>query len=268
MVNKAKSLTEIYKQTSLLVPLALPQQSLPHAISLDASSAWHTSALISAAIESVTLPSRLKDLTNRDSLGNIGDLLNVHGKQTVAHLQMSIARSDQVPQSEDVGDEPSDGLRLDIDFRPPDDVNASHRQNGFKSPKIFSQVLANRGEKAEDEDEQNDDNEDSQEDEMHRRRGRREPLSKRYRSQLSFPILDSFPKIFKDSNGEALQGPLAVTTALTTDTALSDRLRLLRSTVVRSIGLEDRETLSNELAEMADEYHEGWSSGSDEGEDD
>ena len=207
----------------------------------------------------------MKDLSNRDSLGNIGDLLNVHGKQTVAHLQMSIARSDQVPQSEDVGDEPSDGLRLDIDFRPPDDVAASSRQNGFRSPKIFSQVLANRGEKADDDAE---DNEDSGEEATHRRRGRREPLSKRYHSQLSFPILDSFPKIFKDSNGEALQGPLAVTTALSTDTALSDRLRLLRSTVVRSIGLEDRETLSNELAQMADEYHEGWSSGSDEGEDD
>jgi len=37
---------------------------------------------------------------------------------------------------------------------------------------------------------------------------------------------------------------------------------------VRSIGLEDREMIGNDLAEMADEYHEGWSSGSDEGDDD
>jgi len=37
--------------------------------------------------------------------------------------------------------------------------------------------------------------------------------------------------------------------------------------VARSILLEDREALSNDLAEMAEEYHEGWSSGSDEGED-
>lgn len=61
---------------------------------------------------------------------------------------------------------------------------------------------------------------------------------------------------------------MAVTTSLSTDTELSGKLKLLRSTVTRLIGLEDRETLSNELAEMADEYHEGWSSGSDEGEDD
>lgn len=61
---------------------------------------------------------------------------------------------------------------------------------------------------------------------------------------------------------------MAVTTSLSTDSELSGRLKLLRSTVMRLIGLEDRETLSNELAEMADEYHEGWSSGSDDGEDD
>jgi hypothetical protein len=49
---------------------------------------------------------------------------------------------------------------------------------------------------------------------------------------------------------------------------VSSRLKHLRTTVIRSIGLEDRETLGNELMEMADEYHEGWSSGSDDGEDD
>ncbi|EON98038.1 putative misato segment ii myosin-like domain-containing protein [Phaeoacremonium minimum UCRPA7] len=267
LVNKAKSLTEIYKQASLLVPLAIPQHLSPHSLALDSSSAWHTSALLSTAIESATLPSRLKDLTNRDSLGNIGNLLNVHGKQTVAHLQMSIARSDQVPRSENVGDEPSDGLRLDIDFRPPDDVADSHRQNGFNVPKIFSQVLATRGERADEEDEEENDGDD-REDAAHRRRNDREALSRTYRSQLSYPTPDSFPKIFRGDDGEILAGPISVSTALTTDTALSQRLRLLRSTVVRSIGVEDRETLSNDLAEMADEYHEGWSSGSDEGEDD
>jgi hypothetical protein len=49
---------------------------------------------------------------------------------------------------------------------------------------------------------------------------------------------------------------------------VSNKLKQLRSTVIRSISLEDRETLGNELMEMADEYHEGWSTGSDDGEDD
>ena len=49
---------------------------------------------------------------------------------------------------------------------------------------------------------------------------------------------------------------------------MCDNLKNLRTTVLRSIGLEDREALGNDLMEMADEYHEGWSSGSDDGEDD
>jgi hypothetical protein len=90
----------------------------------------------------------------------------------------------------------------------------------------------------------------------------------RYKTSLQFPLLDSFPKIFRDDDGEPLVHAMDITASLTTDAGVSDKLKLLRTTVARSIGLEDRETLSNELAEMADEYHEGWSSGSDEGDDD
>lgn len=89
----------------------------------------------------------------------------------------------------------------------------------------------------------------------------------RYHSSLAFPLLDSFPKIFRDEEGQVLDHTVDITASLTTDASVSARLKALRTTVSRSIGIEDRETLSNELAEMADEYHEGWSSGSDEGDD-
>ncbi|KUI64754.1 Protein dml-1 [Cytospora mali] len=270
-VNKAKSLTEMYKQASLVIPIALPSSLPPRlrtALSLDASSSWHTAALLSAAVESATLPSRLKDAANRETLGHMTDRLNVHGKQTVANLQMSFAGAGGVPQSEEVGDDPKDGLRLDMDFRPADDLGDGGRrkQNGFHGgPKIFSQVLASRGEG---DDRDQDMESEEGEDDRARRRGQREAISRRYRSKLSYPLLDSFPQIFRDDKGEALRDGLAVTTSLSTGTELSGRLKSLRSTVTRLIGLEDRETLSNELAEMADEYHEGWSSGSDSGEDD
>ena len=271
LVNKAKSLTELYKQASLVIPIALPASLPPRlrsVLSLDASSSWHTSALLSAALESATLPSRLKDVTNRDTLGNITDLLNVHGKQTVANLQMSFTSAGEVPQSREVGDEPKDGLSLDLDLRPADDLGGGGRrqQNGFHGgPKIFSQVLASRGDRAGADDEQVTDDDD---DDGARRRWQRDAVSRKYRSGLSYPLLDSFPRIFRDDKGEALKDNIAVTTSLSTDSELSGRLKTLRSTVTRLIGLEDRETLSNELAEMADEYHEGWSSGSDSGEDD
>lgn len=270
LVNKAKSLTEIYKQASLLIPIAIPSSFSPrlrNVLSLDTSSAWHTSALLSTAIESATLPSRLKDARNRDTLGNITDLLNLHGKQTVANLQMSFSGAGDTPHSEDVGDEPKDGLRLDLDLRPADDLGAGDgrkQQNGYhRVPKIFSQVLASRGERAAEEED-----EEEEEDDRLRRRGRSEAISRRYCSTLSYPLPDSFPHIFRDAKGEENLKGSAVTTSLSTDAALSGRLKSLRATVTRLIGVEEREALSNELAEMADEYHEGWSSGSDSGEDD
>jgi len=79
---------------------------------------------------------------------------------------------------------------------------------------------------------------------------------------------DSFPRIYLDESGNHLKGPVNITAALSTDSSVSDRLKFLRTAVIRSIGLEDRETLGNELAGMAEEYHEGWSSGSDPGDDD
>lgn len=156
-------------------------------LSLDTSSAWHTSALLSAAIESATLPCRLKDTTNRDTLGNMTDLLNLHGKQTVANLQMSFSGTTETPRSEDVGDEPKDGLRLDLDLRPADDLGDGRKQqNGYhRAPKIFSQVLASRGERAGDDEEGDDDEE---EDDRIRRRGRREAISRKSVPPLSFQV--------------------------------------------------------------------------------
>ena len=81
-------------------------------------------------------------------------------------------------------------------------------------------------------------------------------------------MLDSFPRVFRDDAGALLQTRVNVGASLSTDSAVSERLKLLRTTVTRSIGIEDREVLSNDLAEIADEYHEGWSSGSDDDDDD
>lgn len=283
LVNKAKSLTELYKQTSLLVPIALPTSPPPRlrsVLSLDAASAWHTSALLSAAVESATLPSRLRDAANRDTLGDMADRLNVHGKQTVAGLQMSFARAGDAPRAEGGGGGEGEdgggggggrGVRLDADFRPVDDLlgdGGARAQNGARGgPKMFSQVLASRG------GDQADEDDDEGDDRTRTRRttggvGARGPAGRRYRSALRYPLLDSFPQIFRDDAGAALRDEMAVTTSLSTDAELCGGLRALRSTVTRLIGVEDREALSNELAEMADEYHEGWSSGSDFGDDD
>lgn len=46
------------------------------------------------------------------------------------------------------------------------------------------------------------------------------------------------------------------------------RIRNLRQDATRLATLDEREDLSNGLAELADAYHDGWSSGSDDDNDD
>ncbi|KAL2168309.1 hypothetical protein VTG60DRAFT_174 [Thermothelomyces hinnuleus] len=200
----------------------------------------------------------------------MADVLNVMGKQTVAGLQMSFSR----PDSEGHGDlrrrvlsedEVSEGVRLDIGFTPSDQLDSYvRRSNGFDRPRVFSQLVASRGYKE-------DGSVDVEMDEAGRRirRSSYEPVTKSYNSDLRFPLLDSFPEIFRgDDDGKPLTESVNIISSLSTDSSVSGKLKQLRSTVIRSIALEDRETLGNDLMEMADEYHEGWSSGSDEGEDD
>ncbi|KAK0630824.1 tubulin domain-containing protein [Bombardia bombarda] len=294
LINKAKAMTELYKQASIIVPLAVPR-ALPQSIQLDRSSPWHTSALLASAMESITLPTRLKSGPNRDTLGNMADRLNAMGKQSVAGLQMSFApvvtefRSEGQQQSggdqadsrvrgsvavvgggedEEGGEE--EGVRhLDVSFSPSDQLDSYGRQmNGFhhKKPRVFSQVVTARG-YAVDEYADEEMMDVDQQDARRRRRNPSAPITRSYNSTLQFPLLDSFPQIFRDDDGEPLKGSVNITSSLSTDTSVSDSLKLLRTTIARSISVEDREALSNDLAEMAEEYHEGWSSGSDSGED-
>lgn len=119
------------------------------------------------------------------------DMLNLHGKQTVANLQMSFSGASETPRSEEVGDEPKDGLRLDLDLRPADDLGDGRKQqNGYhRAPKIFSQVLASRGERAGDDD--NEEGDSDEEDDRIRRRGQREAISRKLVPRL--PLTPSFP---------------------------------------------------------------------------
>ncbi|KAH6849834.1 Misato segment II tubulin-like domain-containing protein [Chaetomium sp. MPI-CAGE-AT-0009] len=267
LANKARAITELYKQASIVVPLAVPER-LTSRVKLDATSQWHTSALLAAAVESVMLPSRMKDPLKRESLSEIADVLNVMGKQSVAGLQMSFAQpgsqgQEDARQRKLSEEELSEGVQLDIRFAPSYQLDSYTRSNGFSRPRVFSQLVASRGYEEEE-------SENVERDEAGRwvRRSSYEPVTKSCTTDLRFPLLDSFPDIFRGDDDEPLTESLNITSSLSTDSSVASKLKQLRSTVIRSIGLEDRETLGNDLMEMADEYHEGWSSGSDEGEDD
>lgn len=200
------------------MPLAVPQRlPLGGTIQLDPSSHWHTSALLASAVETVSLPSRLKDTANRDTLGTIADMLNAMGKQNVAGLQMSFSPQEidsegearlpvaAYPEMGEDGDGREEVIRLDIDFSPSDQLDAYtsslRNRSSHKKPKVFSQSLVWRGyaEKVEEEEEQDarmaDNEEDDYDDEELQRRRRilrrrlsNETVTKRYVSSVIFSL--------------------------------------------------------------------------------
>lgn len=90
----------------------------------------------------------------------------------------------------------------------------------------------------------------------------------RYQTDLLFPMLSSFPKIFDIHTGE--QNSIAIRAALSTTAGVSRRLDSLEQIVRRSIGIsvDERTTISEGLRGMAEEYVEGWDSDMGSGDDD
>jgi hypothetical protein len=83
---------------------------------------------------------------------------------------------------------------------------------------------------------------------------------------LLFPLLDSYPSsIFDVGSGHAIK--LAVHAGLTTSTAVANQVRAMEQLVKRLVGIEERESLCNGLQVLAEEYDEGWDSGSDSDDD-
>ncbi|KAI1755368.1 tubulin domain-containing protein [Xylaria castorea] len=290
LVNKARALAELSSQASLIIPLAIPEEPLPSSIRLDTSSPWHVSALFAATIESTTLYTRLKSTgrANSSNLGHMADLLNVFGRQTIANIEMSpinppnptrngasditnLTNSRGELLSSLHGSSVDDGSEsgsqkgtasLEVDLSSPQDLRLESGTRGSRKRYVFSQVQTYRGPEIEKV------AADDKDDIARGRLGmRRRPKVHNYDSELAFPILDSYPKIFRDSNGNAVKEHMAMRTSLSTDTSVMAKVRGLRTTVIRSIGLEDREMIGNELAEIAEGYKEGWSSGSDDDDD-
>lgn len=265
LTNAAHSTSEICQQATTFVPLSLPEHRFPSTVKVDCGSPWHTSALFSAAIESATLPSRLlaKPGMQSVSLDEISQIVNTTGSQTLAGLRMGLGSKQAEPEGQETFEVDLFGLgRMDKD--------------GLDRQKhIFGKSISSRGETPTDA--------DDEEEEKETRRRIGDPVIKRYEKKhamiinenanvgtrfttpLKFPMLDSYPDIFPENADEE---SIRLQTALCTDQSISARMKALTKQVTWAVSVEDRELLSNSLAEIGDAYHDDWSSGSDEGEDD
>lgn len=165
--NTARSFSEIATQASLFIPMTMPSATLPSYVALDPRSQWHVSGLLSTALESMTLPSRLKrQNTALQTLDQLANALNINGKQTTAKLRMSIdqksainghqqsggsevlsqSRDMRLPSQERYSDEENaadkeDLTMFDMDFFPTEGPDQSRgRRRGITKIHVFGQA--------------------------------------------------------------------------------------------------------------------------------
>ncbi|KAF2203076.1 mtDNA inheritance protein dml1 [Delitschia confertaspora ATCC 74209] len=275
IANSARSLQVIGEQSSVYVPISSAPFKAPPYLSMDHSSHWHRGALQAIALESMILPSRLRSSNSGNgTLQDLEETINSTGNRRIAKLQMSIANPDlleeksnvKTAQAEKAGakyrklngkshDDDDDEELPEFDM---DVFTIDYKIDSRKAQKrehIFGRAETYRGEW--------DISKNSERD-PHDRFSQR-PAVQRYSAPLLFPVLDSFPSIFNVSSSFTTNHPkkLAVYAGLSTSTSVANQIRTLDQIVRRMVNLEERETLSNGLQGMAEEYDEGWDSGSD-----
>ena len=271
--NLAQSLFSIDSSASVHLPITSLPKSFASYLSLDSSSAWHTSALAVALVESITLPARLRSSENaRATFEQMETTLNNDGNRKIVASALSVKDPDQLnDRSESTGQTDTrmtngntnshvenSVQQLDISLFP--NMNAALNTGDRRLDRrehMFSKMESLRGSWSSsiEIDESNG---------ASRERFADGPRTIVHQSQLLFPVLPSYPRIFAFNDRPER---LATKAAISTSTAVSDQLRELETSARRLIGIDEREALCDGLASMAEEYVEGWT-GSDESDDD
>jgi Tubulin domain len=262
--NAARSLRALGQQASAYVRLTTMPSPVPSYVNIHSQSEWFTSALLCSAVESVSLPSRLHFGSARPtSLSLLEDTLNTNGVQKILELQMSLddvnaqaatnGVSNGVNANEVDHEEPSGSSELNFSFLP----SRQGRSNG--DVHVFAQITSRRSRQ------ERLTRTELDPDERMRMRLNEETIVDQYETSLLFPLLDTFPdSLFRTQR----QGSgLALTTTLRTCSNLKPHVVQLRDEIVGSLDVEERESLYNDLTELANGYSFGWEEGSDSGED-
>lgn len=287
MANSARSMGEISPQTTTYVPIMLPPRSHSPYVTADLHHKWYSSALLTMALESVTLPTRLRQY------GGIGSwLADRDDTRRIFNLQFTITgdkfappekiETEEAPTKEDQDGYDRSRQLLDdfrTDFSPFDPVKS-------KEIYVFTQARVSRNSKA------------GEGSVMQTGKSRQKlamlsqpnvqksvcigaPFSvdvsprpsrltqdtnSRFYSTLEFPVLDSFPHDLVSGQTQA-GSTMGVRAALSSTTAIGDQVKELRKFVGRALASNERETLGNGLADIEEAYRDRWDSESDSGED-
>lgn len=280
LTNLAQSLYAIDSSASLHVPVSSLPRRIPEYVQLDGSSPWHTSALQTAVVESLTLPARLRSTDGaRATFDQLETTLNNDGNRRLAAAGCTVEDLDvldDIPQAngthdsrmtsglmngyEDHEEDESEDTRTDISVFPHMSLTPSSVQRLGRRTHTFAVVSSLRGSW------QSPiaiaSSNESSRDPFHAASG---PRTSTHQSNLLFPILSSYPKIFRF--GSHRPEKVAVKAALSTSSDVADEVRELERVARRLVGVEEREALCDGLARIAEEYEEGWSGGSSSDED-
>ncbi|TIA44226.1 tubulin nucleotide-binding domain-like protein [Aureobasidium pullulans] len=275
VANVAQSIHQISSQASMYIPLTTLPDVLPPYVHLNGSSKWHTSALQLLAMESMTLPTRLRaGQQGRSSFADIETLLSNDGNRRIAQLNMSIKDPSELEGEADGnagqhdsrmnnftngnhGHDDSNTKDLDIDMQPKTANLTGERGNDHRRTHVFSQLQSLRG-KWKSNLEIEDTNLAS------RDRFGHGPRVESHQSSLLFPVIDSFPQVF--ASGNVVQ-KLAVNVSLSTTTSVAQRVRAVERIARSIIGIDEREALCDGLVGICEEYEDGWESGSESDDD-
>lgn len=267
--NLAQSLYALNSSASVHLPIANAPRNLPGYVELNVPSRWHTSAFQCVAIESVTLPARLRRAQSaRATLDAMETILNGDGKRRLAASSFSLLdpaspakltnghTASSMTNGFHEDEDAKEGTHLDIDLFPDLAQQARSRQRSRRAHE-FSTLELSRGESERDMDSESE----TGETQRHRVGDFRTSSS---HTPLLFPVLSSYPTVvhFADNPKK-----LGVKLSVNTSTRLSSSVRAVEREARRLIGIEDREALCDGLAVMAEEYEEGWMS-DDESDDD
>lgn len=149
----------------MYIPISAERAVYPSHIHLERDSQWYISALQATAIESVTIPSRLRGLAgNRGAFQNLESALNSNGNQKIAKLQFGVVapsslnlqsartvRKDARIPEQDLADTRGDGVHeanaclktQDIEFLP--GTQQSRNRQVRRAEHTFGQTEVLRG---------------------------------------------------------------------------------------------------------------------------
>ena len=304
-VNTARMINEMSTLTSIYTPMSIPLTRLPQYVVFDRNSQWHSSALLSVALESITLPTRLRRGVRKCwSLDDLEAVLDVNGNQRIAQLQCSILDPENTPlvsaisygSTDDRAPSGSNNIldkehglrfaesRFDMDFtcgiRPAPRNATQHNVLDH----VFSAIETSRTKVETAEDEEID--EDNAIDAQKLRRLASLPVIERFvTAKLSHHIGEFLlTQLIPHRYHSSLEYPLldsfppifpfsrdhthlAVHTSLSTTSRISERIRALQGVIKKMGKLDEREALYNGLGEISEAYEQGWQSGSDESDD-